>query len=61
MELLLAHGEVDPDKPNNDSQTPLWFASLNGNEAWRDYYSRTMMSIPTSQTAMIKHRPGALL
>ena len=30
MRLLLARDDVNPDKPDNDGQTPLWVASFYG-------------------------------
>ena len=60
VRLLLAQDDVNPDKLDNDGQTPLWWASYRGYEGVARY-SHGTMSTPTGKGYLVERQSGGLL
>lgn len=52
--LLLGQNDIDPNRPDNESRTPLSWAAQHGHQALVKYYS-DKTSTPTSQMSAAAH------
>ncbi|RPB01352.1 hypothetical protein L873DRAFT_1803909, partial [Choiromyces venosus 120613-1] len=52
--LLLTRDDIHPNEPNNQGETPLWQLLLVDMRVLLDYYLHVTISIPTSQTLIVK-------